>query len=196
MLATDPLGRKAATREAIEFALRHETIVDRLLDLSARGEIPERITHNDTKINNVMLDDVTGQATAVIDLDTVMPGLVHYDFGDMIRTATNSANEDETDLSKVRVRLDIFDALAEGYLAASGSVLTQTEIDELAFSGSLITFEIGLRFLTDHLQGDVYFKTRRPNHNLERAQCQFALVQSLEENAETLRGIIADHARR
>ena len=193
--ATDTHHRLADTASELEFARTREFMVDRLIDRTARGEIPERITHNDTKINNVMLNDATGEGEAVIDLDTVMPGLVLYDFGDMIRTATNAAAEDETDLTKVKARMEIFDALAEGYLASAKSFLNPAEIGELVFSGRLITFEIGLRFLTDHLQGDVYFKTHRPNHNLERARCQFALVKNLEENDDTMQGIIADRLK-
>lgn len=189
---TDSHHRLGDIADEVEFARRREAMVDRLIDRTARGEIPERITHNDTKINNVMLNDATGEGEAVIDLDTVMPGLVLYDFGDMVRTATNAAAEDETDLSKVEARMEIFDALAEGYLASAKSFLNAAEIEELVFSGRLITFEIGLRFLTDHLQGDVYFKTHRPNHNLERARCQFALVKNLEDNDDTMQGIIAD----
>ena len=194
-IAADTHQRVSEIGDDVEFALSREAMVDRLIDRTARGEIPERITHNDTKINNVMINDATGEGEAVIDLDTVMPGLVLYDFGDMVRTATNAAAEDETDLSKVEARMEIFDALAEGYLAAARKFLDPAEIEELEFSGRLITFEIGLRFLTDHLQGDVYFKTHRSNHNLERARCQFALVRNLEANSETLRGIIADRLK-
>lgn len=176
----DPAGRVAAAREEIAFATARETMVDRLLDRHARGELPERITHNDTKLNNVMLDDITGRAVCVIDLDTVMPGLALYDFGDLVRSATNAASEDGTDLAQVVARPEIFTALAEGYLATARSFLVPAEIAELAFSGRLITFEIGLRFLTDFLEGDVYFKTKRPGHNLDRARNQFALVRSLE----------------
>ena len=194
-IAADSHDRLADIGAEVDFANQREVMVDRLIDRTARGEIPERITHNDTKINNVMLNDATGEGEAVIDLDTVMPGLVLYDFGDMVRTATNAAAEDETDLSKVNARMEIFDALAEGYLASARSFLNPAEIEELAFSGRLITFEIGLRFLTDHLQGDVYFKTHRPHHNLERARCQFALVKNLEENDDTMQGIIADRLK-
>ena len=176
----DPAGRVAAAREEIAFVTARETMVDRLLDRHARGELPERITHNDTKLNNVMLDDVTGRAVCVIDLDTVMPGLALYDFGDLVRSATNAAPEDGTDLAQVIARPEIFTALAEGYLATARSFLSSAEIAELAFSGRLITFEIGLRFLTDFIEGDVYFKTKRPGHNLDRARNQFALVRSLE----------------
>jgi aminoglycoside phosphotransferase (APT) family kinase protein len=188
----DVKGRKADVAEEIAFALSRESMVDHLLNRVARGEIPERITHNDTKINNVMLDDATGVGIAVIDLDTVMPGLAMYDFGDMVRTAANSAAEDETDLTKVDCRMEIFDALAEGYLNAAGRFLHAAEISELELGARLMTFENGIRFLTDHLQGDTYYKIHRPNQNLDRARCQFALVRSMEVQAEEMRGIIVD----
>jgi aminoglycoside phosphotransferase (APT) family kinase protein len=157
--------------------------VDALLDLQARGEIPERITHNDTKLNNVMLDDATGEALCIIDLDTVMPGLALYDFGDMARSATNSAEEDETDLSRVRMQMPVFAALVEGYVAGAGAFLNGAERAHLALAARVITFEIGIRFLTDFVDGDIYFKVKRPQHNLDRARNQFALLRSMEEQS-------------
>lgn len=180
ILRRDPARRAAAAREEITFAAAREPTVDRLLDQHARGVLPERITHNDTKLNNVMLDDATGRAVCVIDLDTVMPGLALYDFGDLVRSATNAAPEDGTDLARAVARPETFTALAEGYLSTARDFLLPAELAELAFSGRLITFEIGLRFLTDFLEGDVYFKTKRPGHNLDRARNQFSLVRSLE----------------
>jgi Ser/Thr protein kinase RdoA (MazF antagonist) len=165
-------------------------MVDRLLNLQAAGEIPERITHNDTKLNNVMIDDVSHAGVCVIDLDTVMPGLALYDFGDMVRSATNSAAEDERDVSLIGCRLSIFEALVEGYLAAARPFLNAAEIAHLAFSGRLITLEIGMRFLTDFLQGDTYFKTKRPGHNLDRARNQFALVRSMEAQEAEMEAIV------
>ena len=176
----DVRNRAAEAREEIAFALAQEPMVDVLLDLKARGEIPERITHNDSKLNNVMLDDVTHAGVCVIDLDTVMPGLALYDFGDMVRSATNSAAEDERDLSRVQARRPIFDALVEGYLGSAHEFLNDAEVAHLAFGGQLITYEIGIRFLTDFLEGDTYFKTKRPGHNLDRARNQFALLRSLQ----------------
>jgi aminoglycoside phosphotransferase (APT) family kinase protein len=164
--------------------------VGRLIEAQQRGEIPERVTHNDTKLNNVMIDDTSGEGICVIDLDTVMPGLALYDFGDMVRTSTSPAREDEPDLSQVTMRMSYFEALARGYLATAGSFLTPAEKNQLAFSGKLITFEIGVRFLTDHLQGDVYFKIHRPGHNLDRCRTQFALVARLEEQLPELRAIV------
>ena len=192
-MAADAHNRAAQAREQIDFALRHEPLVDVLLDLQSRGAIPERVTHNDTKFNNVMLDDATQAGICVIDLDTVMPGIALNDFGDMVRSATNSAAEDERDLSAVHARLPIFEALVEGYLAAARSFLNEAEIAHLAISGQVITFEIGVRFLTDFLAGDTYFKVRRPNHNLDRAANQFAIVRSLESQQSTMEGIVAKH---
>ncbi len=179
-LTSDPHRRAAAVADDCAFALAREAWVGVLHDLHARGEMPERVTHNDTKLNNVMLDDATQEAVCVIDLDTVMPGLALHDFGDMVRSATNPAAEDERDLAKVAMRMPIFEALLAGYLSSAGAFLTPAECAHLAFAGKLITFEIGLRFLTDHLEGDVYFKIRRPGHNLDRARNQFALVRSIE----------------
>jgi Ser/Thr protein kinase RdoA (MazF antagonist) len=193
-IAADAHGRAAQVAEEIAFVRSRESLVDCLLDLLKRGELPERITHNDTKLNNVMIDDVTQTGVCVIDLDTVMPGLALYDFGDMVRSATNSAEEDERDLSRVSARLPIFEALVEGYLAAARSFLNDAEISHLATSGRLITLEIGMRFLTDFLEGDVYFKTRRPGHNLDRARNQFAMVRSMEAQAAEMEAIVKKHA--
>lgn len=193
VVTADRVGRSKLAQGEIEFAHAHEPLVDVLLGLQARGEIPERITHNDTKLNNVMIDEITQRAVCVIDLDTVMPGLGLYDFGDMVRSATNSAAEDERDLSRVQARLTIFEALVEGYLAAARPFLNQAEIDHLVLSGQLITFEIGLRFLTDFLEGDVYFKTKRPDHNLDRARNQFALLRSLELQQTAMEAIVRKH---
>jgi Ser/Thr protein kinase RdoA (MazF antagonist) len=165
-----------------------------LLDLQARGAIPERVTHNDTKFNNVMLDDATHAGICVIDLDTVMPGIALNDFGDMVRSATNSAAEDERDLSTVHARLPIFEALVDGYLSAARPFLNEAEVAHLALSGQVITFEIGLRFLTDFLAGDTYFKIKRPTHNLDRAANQFALVRSLEAQQAVMESVVARQA--
>ena len=180
-IAEDRVGRMASCRKEIDFALSRKGEAGLLLDLQQRGEIPERITHNDTKLNNVLIDNITGKGICVIDLDTVMPGLVHYDFGDMVRTSTSPAKEDETDLNKVMFQFNMFEALLRGYLDSAGEFLTATEREYLPFSGKLITLEIGVRFLTDYLQGDVYFKVHREGHNLDRCRTQFKLVQSIED---------------
>ncbi|MEI8079763.1 MAG: phosphotransferase, partial [bacterium] len=153
--------------------------------------IPVRVTHNDTKINNVMIDAATDEAVCVIDLDTVMPGLVHYDFGDQIRTSTCTGTEDERELKKVAFRIGLFEGLARGYLEGAREFLTPCEIDCLAFSGPLITFEIGIRFLTDFLQGDLYFKTHRTGQNLDRCRTQFARARAMEAARSQMEAVIA-----
>lgn len=187
VVAEDPKGRLKDVRAEVDYIRSLESCVDVLLNLAASDEIPERITHNDTKLNNVMIDDATGEAICVIDLDTVMPGLALYDFGDMMRTATSPAAEDELDLSKVTMQMSMFQALARGYLSSAGGFLTPAEKAYLPFSGKLITLEIGIRFLTDHLEGDVYFKIHRPDHNLDRARTQLALVRSIAEQEDEMR---------
>lgn len=182
----DHYGRAANARPEIEFALAQEPWVGTLLDAQAQGEIPERITHNDTKFNNVMLDWETGRAMCVVDLDTVMPGLVHYDFGDMVRTTTSPTLEDEEDLTKVAMQMPMFEALARGYVEATRSFLQPAEKRYLAFAGRLITYTIGIRFLTDYLLGDVYFRVHRPHHNLDRCRTQLRLVQSILEQEEAM----------
>jgi hypothetical protein len=183
--ATDPVGRLDTVRAEFDFITSREPLTGLLLDLVDEGAIPVRVTHNDTKINNVMIDAASDEAVCVIDLDTVMPGLVLYDFGDLVRSATSPAAEDETDLTKVEMRMSIFEALVEGYLDAAGQFLNDTEVEHLAHSGKLMTLEVGIRFLTDYLEGDVYFKTRHPQHNLDRCRTQLKLVERIEaqENA-------------
>jgi len=175
----DSCNRAASARAEIEFALRHRPIVDVLPALQARGDLPERVVHNDTKINNVLFDDATGEALCVVDLDTVMPGLVLHDFGDMVRTVTSPATEDERDVSKVTFRKPFFEALTRGYLVSTAEWLTPAERSHLPFAGKLITYEQGLRFLTDYLSGDTYYPVQRPAHNLDRCRTQFALVESI-----------------
>jgi aminoglycoside phosphotransferase (APT) family kinase protein len=154
------------------------------------ANLPERVTHNDTKLNNVMLDDLTGEGICVIDLDTVMPGFALYDFGDMVRTTTSPAREDERDLSKVKMQFPMFEALARGYLMSASNFLTKAEKAFLAFSGKLITFEIGGRFLRDYLVGDSYFKVHREAHNLDRCRAQFKLVESIAQHEEKMAQLI------
>ena len=185
-IAADVACRATLAKPEIEFALAHRPIVSVLLD----ANLPARVTHNDTKFNNVMLDDATGEGICVIDLDTVMPGLALYDFGDMVRTTTSPAQEDEPDLSKVTMQFPMFEALVRGYLSSAGGFLTKEEKQYLAFSGKLITFEIGLRFLTDYLAGDTYFRVHREGHNLDRCRTQFKLVESIEEQEETMNRLV------
>jgi aminoglycoside phosphotransferase (APT) family kinase protein len=185
-IASDVAGRAILAKPEIGFALAHQSIVSILLD----ANLPERVTHNDTKFNNVMLDDATGEGVCVVDLDTVMPGLALYDFGDMVRTTTSPAEEDELDLSRVAMQFPMFEALVRGYLASAGGFLTKAEKQYLAFSGKLITFEIGIRFLTDYLAGDTYFKVHREGHNLDRCRTQFKLVESIERQEERMQRLI------
>lgn len=195
VLAADPAGRASEAADEVSFALGHETIVDRLLDLEASGQARTRLTHNDTKLNNVLLDGDTGRGLCVIDLDTVMPGLPLYDFGDMVRTATATAPEDERDLRRVSVDEKLFEAVTAGYLSSAGPLLSDAEKEHLAFAARLIVFEIGLRFLTDYLEGDVYYKVHRPGQNLDRCRTQFKMVRVLEERDERFRELAERAAR-
>ncbi|MFZ2658174.1 MAG: aminoglycoside phosphotransferase family protein [Victivallales bacterium] len=192
VLAADSCNRAKSAEREIAFAFKKKEMVFTLLRLCGEGRIPERITHNDTKLNNVLLDEKTGEAVCVIDLDTVMPGLALYDFGDLVRTSTSPAAEDEKDLAKVKMQMHMFEALAKGYLDASGEFLTKTEVEYLPFSGKLITFEIGIRFLTDYLSGDTYFKIHREGHNLDRCRTQFKLVESIEEQEANMKKFLQD----
>lgn len=186
----DHVNRARNARKEVDFCLRHEKIVDMVIDRLRTGEIPERVTHNDTKFNNVLLDKKTGKSMCVVDLDTVMPGSALYDFGDMVRTSTSPTLEDERDLSRVSVHLPTFQQLARGYLQAAGSFLNRAEKSCLGFSGKLIALTIGLRFLTDYLEGDHYFRVHRPGHNLDRARAQFKLVESIAEQEETMQSFV------
>ena len=186
VLERDSLGRAKEAQDAVAFVLEREKMTSVITDALAEGRLPLRITHNDTKINNVLFDDRTGKAICIIDLDTTMPGSSLYDFGDMVRTTTCFAAEDERDRAKIKLELEMFRALADGYLQEAADFLTPEELDLLVFSGKLITLTIGLRFLTDFLEGDVYFRIHRPGHNLDRARAQFALVQSMENLEEAM----------
>ncbi len=185
-ISDDVAGRATFAKPEIEFARSRKSITGVLLS----ANLPERITHNDTKFNNVLLDDKTGEAVCVIDLDTVMPGLALYDFGDMVRTTTSPVKEDEQDLSLVTMQFPMFGALVRGYLESAGAFLTLAERKLLAFSGKLITFEIGIRFLTDYLSGDTYFKVHRAGHNLDRCRTQFKLVQSIEQQEDEMNRLV------
>jgi len=185
-IAADAAGRTTLAKPEIEFARSRQAMTGNLLNAG----LPERITHNDTKFNNVLLDDKTGEAVCVIDLDTVMPGLALYDFGDMVRTTTSPAKEDEKDLSQVSMQFPMFEALVRGYIESAGAFLTPAERKLLAFSGKLITFEIGIRFLTDYLSGDTYFKVHREGHNLDRCRTQFKLVESIEQQEAAMNWLV------
>ena len=185
-IKTDPCDRVRDVKEEIDFITSREAITGVLLNHLAHGRLTERVTHNDTKLNNVMIDEQTDEAVCVIDLDTVMPGLALYDFGDLIRGATSPVAEDEMDVSKVEMRLPMFEAIVEGYLETARNFLTPLEIDLLPFSAKLISLETGIRFLTDHLDGDKYFKVHRDHHNLDRCRTQLALVKSIEDQEEKM----------
>lgn len=175
-------GRLDEVRAELDFCVARERDTHVLVDALAAGEIPLRVTHNDTKLNNVLLDAQTGRGVCVIDLDTVMPGLAAYDFGDSIRSGANTAAEDERDLSKVQFALPMYEAFARGFLSEAGQVMSRREIELLPMGAKLMTLECGMRFLADHLNGDKYFKVHRPGQNLDRARTQFALVKHMEEH--------------
>jgi len=185
----DKAGRLKLVKKEVDFVLEREDYCGRIVRLLESGQMPLKVTHNDTKLNNVMIDDATGKAVAVIDLDTVMPGSSCYDFGDSIRFGCNPAAEDEVDLSKVNFRLDLFKTYTEGYLAALKNI-SDTEKQNLAFSAILMTYECGMRFLTDYLEGDTYFRIKRENHNLDRARTQFKLVSDMEKLLEQMNEIV------
>jgi len=186
-IVSDVARRSIIAKQEIEFAFKRKSIASVLLD----ANLPQRIAHNDTKFNNVLLDDVTGEGICVIDLDTVMPGLVLHDFGDMVRTTTSPTQEDERDLSRVTMQFSMFEALVRGYLASTGSFLTTAEKQHLVSSGKLMTFEQGIRFLTDYLAGDVYYKVRRDEHNLDRCRTQFKLLESIELQEEKMDRLVS-----
>ena len=187
----DSHGRVQGARREIDFLLAREQDTGVLIDLIASGEIPLRVTHNDTKFNNIMIDDKTGEGICVLDLDTVMPGTVLYDYGDAIRFGASTALEDEPNLDLVWLDLDLFAAYTRGYLSVAQDFLVPTEIKYLAFSAKLLTLETGLRFLTDYLQGDCYFKVAHPNHNLVRARTQLKLVADMEAKMSQMEAIIS-----
>lgn len=190
-VSQDIVHRAADVQAEIAFVQKREADMHRLSDLAQAGSLPLRVTHNDTKLNNVIFDADSEDAICVIDLDTVMPGLAHFDFGDSIRFGANTAAEDEADLSKVSLNLDYFKAYAEGFLSEAGESLNACEIDNLAFAAKLMTLECGMRFLTDYLNGDTYFKTKYPEHNLVRARNQFALVADMEEKMGQMEKMIS-----
>jgi Phosphotransferase enzyme family len=181
-IRVDVCNRVRDAAPEIKFALRHKAMTNALIE----ARLPERITHNDTKFNNVMLDDATGEGICVIDLDTTMPGLALCDFGDQVRTTTSPAREDERDLSKVVMQMPMFEALVRGYLTATREFLTPAEKQYMVLSGKLITFEVGIRFLADYLSGDTYFKVHREGHNLDRCRTQFKLVESIVHQEEAM----------
>ena len=186
----DKMNRAASARREIDLYLEREEKAGLLMDLLQKGELPLRVTHNDTKLNNVMLDEKTREPLCILDLDTVMPGIIASDFGDSIRFGASTAAEDELDLEKVHLDLALYEAYVKGFLGACGAALNETELETLADGARLITLEIGARFLTDYLEGDTYFHTSRPGHNLDRARTQMALVIENEQNEGRIRDMI------
>lgn len=190
VLTHDPLNRAGSVKAEIDFVTRHAEICDVLPNAVQKGDFPSRIAHNDAKINNVILDEHTHQGICVVDLDTVMPGFSVYDFADLVRTAATYAAEDERDLSKVKIEKSLFAALVGGFAKEARSFLTRAEREHLTFAGKLITFEQCVRFLTDYLMGDVYYKIGRAGHNLDRCRTQMQLVKSIVEQEVSLNEIV------
>ena len=186
----DRAGRAASARKEIGLYLERKDSAGLLTDLQRKGDLPLRVTHNDTKLNNVMLDRETREPLCILDLDTVMPGIAASDFGDSIRFGASTAAEDEQDLEKVHLDLNLYEAYTRGFLAACGRALTEAELETLADGARIITLENGARFLTDYLEGDTYFHTDRPEHNLDRARTQIALVRENEANESRIREMI------
>lgn len=189
----DKCGRAANVKDEIDFVISRKGYCDRITSLLSSGEMPTKVTHNDTKLNNVMLDAVTDKAVAVIDLDTIMPGSICYDFGDSIRFGCNTGAEDERDPSKVNFDIDLFETYAKGYLSSLGDSVTKVEKDNLSIGAIVMTYECGMRFLTDYLNGDEYFRTTREGHNLDRARTQFKLVTDMEKNLSRMQRIIEEN---
>ena len=186
----DVCGRAKDVQKEIQFVLDREKLAHVLCDMLAEKKIPLRVTHNDTKLNNIMIDDITGKAICVIDLDTVMPGLAVNDFGDSIRFGASTGAEDEKDLSKVSCDLELFELYTKGFIEGCQGSLTDAELDMLPMGAMTMTFECGMRFLTDYLEGDHYFKVHREGHNLDRCRTQFKLVKDMEEKEEKMKEIV------
>lgn len=190
-IEADKQGRAKNVQPEIDFILSREAGAGKMTDLLRQGELPLRVTHNDTKLNNVMLDEKTRQPLCILDLDTVMPGLVGNDFGESIRFGASTAAEDEPDTAKVHVDLMMYEVFARGFLGACGEQLTETEKETLPDGARLMSLENGMRFLTDYLEGDTYFHIARPEHNLDRCRAQLALVREMEEKEGQIRKIMA-----
>lgn len=186
----DACGRAASVQDEIRFVMERENLAHTLCDLQEQKKLPLRVTHNDTKLNNIMIDDTTGKAVCVIDLDTVMPGLSVNDFGDSIRFGASTGAEDEKDLTKISCDLHLYELYVKGFVEGCAGALTDLEIDMLPMGAILMTFECGMRFLTDYLEGDHYFKIHREGHNLDRCRTQFKLVKDMEEKLPQMKAIV------
>ena len=193
VLEADPMGRAADTQEEIRFVLDRQADCAVAMDALQEGRLPLRVTHNDTKLNNILMDKETGEGVCVIDLDTTMPGLSIFDFGDSIRFGANHSVEDEPDLSKVNFDIALFAAYTRGFLEGCAGALTREEIRYLPWGARLMTLECGIRFLTDYLDGDHYFRAKYPEHNLRRCRTQFKLVRDMEQQFEEMKAIVAQY---
>jgi len=190
----DAHNRAYAARDLIAFAEARVEKLGLVINALAAGDLPQRVTHNDTKFDNVLIDDETGEGVCVLDLDTVMPGSAVYDFGDFVRTGANTGAEDDRDLDRVTLSLDYFEAIARGFLQETAGTLTPLEQEWLPFGAWLLTFEVAMRFLTDFLNGDVYFRIHRPEQNLDRARAQFKLAADMEAKEDAMSKMIARYA--
>ena len=191
----DCCHRAASVKEEIAFALQHEDLAGIFGKLLENGEVPLRVTHNDTKLNNIMIDLETGKGICVVDLDTVMPGLAMNDFGDAIRFGASTALEDEKDLSKVSCDMELYEIYVKGFLESCGDKLNAREIEMLPMGAKVMTYECGIRFLTDYLEGDHYFKIDREDHNLDRCRTQFKLVADMEQKWEQMQAIVKKYQK-
>lgn len=193
-VAEDPLGRAQLVADEIRFVREREEIAGCFGKLQEAGQLPLRVTHNDTKLNNIMIDNKTGRGICVIDLDTVMPGMAAHDFGDSIRFGASTAAEDETDLSKVECDMGLYELYTKGFIEGCGGKLTACELEMLPMGAKVMTYECGIRFLTDYLKGDVYFKIHREHHNLDRCRTQFKLVEDMEKKWYTMQEIVKKYS--
>ncbi len=193
-LEANPLDRAKTVQEEIQFVLDRRHICPVLMDALRAGKLPLRVTHNDTKLNNVLFDRATGRGMCIVDLDTTMPGLAVTDFGDAVRDGANNAAEDEKDLSKVNFDLELFECYTRGFLAGCRGSLTAGELEYLPWGARIIALELGMRFLTDYLLGDGYFHTTYPGQNVDRCRTQFKLARDMEEQFDRMQAIVAKYA--
>ena len=195
-LERDTLGRSAKAANEVRFVTEHEADCSVAMEALRQGILPLRVTHNDTKLNNVLFDCKSGEGVCIIDLDPTMPGLAIFDFGDSIRFGANHCREDEKDLSLVNLDLDLYERYTRGFLAGTDGCLTEAELEYLPWGARIITLELGIRFLTDYLEGDHYFRTSYPDHNLDRCRTQFKLLQDMEDHFSEMQAIVAKYAKK